>query len=118
MNVEQIREYCLKKKGVTEEFPFDEETLVFKVLGKIFLLVSLDSIPLQFNVKCDPEVAIELRERYESVEPGYHMNKKHWNTVIIDGSVSEKMILDWIEDSYNLVVAGLKKSDQQKLKSY
>ena len=115
MNVEQIREYCLKKEGVTEEFPFDEETLVFKVIGKIFLLVSLDSIPLQFNFKCNPEVAIEIREKYESVVPGYHMNKKHWNTVIIDGSVSEKMILDWIEDSYGLVVAGLKKSDKKKL---
>ena len=109
LNVEQIREYCLRKKGVTEEFPFDEETLVFKVAGKIFLLVSLDSIPLQFNVKCDPEVATDLRERYESVEPGYHMNKKHWNTVIIDGSVPDKIILDWINDSYSLVIAGLKK---------
>ena len=118
MNVEQIREYCLKKKGVTEEFPFDEETLVFKVLGKIFLLVSLDSIPLQFNVKCDPEVAIELRERYESVEPGYHMNKKHWNTVIIDGFVPDKIILKWIDNSYDLVVGGLKKADQKKLKGH
>jgi predicted DNA-binding protein (MmcQ/YjbR family) len=85
MNIEQIREYCLKKKGVTEEFPFDEETLVFKVMGKIFILASLDSIPLQFNLKCDPEKAIELREEYEAVQPGYHMNKRHWNTVIIDG---------------------------------
>lgn len=116
LNVEHIREYCLKKKGVTEEFPFDEETLVFKVAGKIFLLVSLDSIPLQFNVKCDPEVATDLRERYESVEPGYHMNKKHWNTVIIDGSVPDKIILEWINDSYSLVIAGLKKTDQKKLK--
>ena len=118
LNVEHIREYCLKKKGVTEEFPFDEETLVFKVIGKIFLLVSLDSIPLQFNIKCDPEVAIELRERYKSVEPGYHMNKKHWNTVIIDGSVSQKMILEWIDDSYSLVITGLKKSDKKKLIDY
>jgi predicted DNA-binding protein (MmcQ/YjbR family) len=118
LNVEQIREYCLKKKGVTEEFPFDEETLVFKVLGKIFLLVSLDSIPLQFNVKCDPEVAIELRERYESVEPGYHMNKKHWNTVIIDEFVPDKIILKWIDSSYDLVIGGLKKADQKKLKGH
>ena len=118
MNVEQIREYCLKKEGVTEEFPFDEETLVFKVIGKIFLLVSLDSLPLQFNVKCDPEVAIELRERYESVEPGYHMNKKHWNTVIIDGFVPDKIILKWIDNSYDLVVGGLKKADQKKLKGH
>lgn len=111
MNIEQIREYCLKKKGVTEEFPFDEETLVFKVAGKIFLLASLESIPLQINLKCDPEIAIELREEYKSVQPGYHMNKKHWNTIIIDGSVPAKLVFEWINDSYNLVVAGLKKSD-------
>jgi predicted DNA-binding protein (MmcQ/YjbR family) len=116
MNIDQIREYCLKKKGVTEEFPFDEETLVFKVAGKIFLLASLESIPLQINLKCDPEKAIELREEYESVQPGYHMNKKHWNTIIIDGSVPAKLVLEWINDSYNLVVAGLKKSDARFLK--
>jgi predicted DNA-binding protein (MmcQ/YjbR family) len=116
MNIEQIREYCLKKKGVTEEFPFDEETLVFKVVGKIFLLASLESIPLQINLKCDPEKAIELREEFESVQPGYHMNKKHWNTIIIDGTVPAKKILEWIDHSYNLVVSGLKKSDLKKLK--
>lgn len=116
MNIEQIREYCLKKKGATEEFPFDEETLVFKVIGKIFLLTSLDSIPLQINLKCDPEKAINLREEYEAVQPGYHMNKRHWNTVTIDGSVPLLMIKEWIDDSYNLVSAGLKKSDLKKLK--
>ena len=116
MNIEQIREYCIKKKGVTEEFPFDEETLVFKVAGKIFLLASLESIPLQINLKCDPEKAIELREEFESVQPGYHMNKKHWNTIILDGTVPAKKILEWIDDSYNLVVSGLKKSDLKKLK--
>jgi predicted DNA-binding protein (MmcQ/YjbR family) len=115
MNIEQIREYCLKKKGVTEEFPFDEETLVFKVMGKIFILASLDSIPLQVNLKCDPEKAIELREEYEAVQPGYHMNKRHWNTVIIDGSIPNKKILGWIDYSYNLVAAGLKKADREKL---
>ena len=116
MNIEQIREHCLKKKGVTEDFPFDEETLVFKVAGKIFLLASLESIPLQINLKCDPEKAFELREEYEAVQPGYHMNKKHWNTIIIDGSVSIRKIYEWIDDSYNLVVAGLNKSDLKKLK--
>ena len=116
MNIEQIREYCIKKKGVTEEFPFDEETLVFKVAGKIFLLASLESIPLQINLKCDPEKAIELREEFESVQPGYHMNKKQWNTIILDGTVPAKKILEWIDDSYNLVVSGLKKSDLKKLK--
>ena len=116
MNIEQIREQCIKKKGVTEEFPFDEETLVFKVSGKIFLLASLESIPLQVNLKCDPEKGVELREEYESVQPGYHMNKKHWNTIIIDGSVSIRKISEWIEDSYNLVLSGLKKSELKKLK--
>jgi predicted DNA-binding protein (MmcQ/YjbR family) len=117
MNMEQIREYCIRKKGVTEEFPFDEETLVFKIVGKIFLLASLESIPLQINLKCDPEKAIELREEYEAVQPGYHMNKKHWNTIILDGTVPAKKILEWIDDSYNLVVSGLKKSDLKKLKN-
>ena len=116
MNIEQIREHCLKKKNVTEEFPFDEETLVFKVAGKIFLLASLESIPLQINLKCDPERAFELREEYEVVQPGHHMNKKHWNTIIIDGSVSIRKIFEWIDDSYNLVVAVLKKSELKRLK--
>ncbi|MCU0365002.1 MAG: MmcQ/YjbR family DNA-binding protein [Ignavibacteriaceae bacterium] len=117
MNIEQIRVYCLKKKGVTEEFPFDEETLVFKIMGKIFLLASLESVPLQINLKCDPEKAVELREEYEVVQPGYHMNKKHWNTIIINGSISTGQIFEWIDDSYNLVLAGLSKSDLKKLKN-
>jgi predicted DNA-binding protein (MmcQ/YjbR family) len=116
MNIEQIREHCLKKKSVTEEFPFDEETLVFKVAGKIFLLASLESIPLQINLKCDPEKAIELREEYEAVQPGFHMNKKHWNTIIIDGSISIRKIFEWIDESYYLVVSGLKKSEFKKIK--
>jgi len=113
MNIEQIREHCLKKKGVTEEFPFDEETLVFKVAGKIFLLASLEAIPLQINIKCDPEKAIELREEYDSVLPGYHMNKKHWNTIIIDGTVPTSNLFEWIDDSYSLVISGLKKSERK-----
>jgi predicted DNA-binding protein (MmcQ/YjbR family) len=113
MNIEQIREHCLKKKGVTEEFPFDEETLVFKVAGKIFLLASLEAIPLQINIKCDPEKAIELREEYDSVLPGYHMNKKHWNTIIIDGTIPTRNLFEWIDDSYSLVIAGLKKSERK-----
>ena len=116
MNIEQIREYCLRKKGVTEEFPFDEETLVFKVMSKIFILASLDSIPLQINLKCDPGKVVELREEYEAVQPGYHMNKKHWNTIIIDGSIPNKKILEWIDHSYNLVAKGLRKTDQERLK--
>jgi len=113
MNIEQIREYCLKKKGVTEEFPFDEETLVFKVAGKIFLLASLEAIPLQINLKCDPGKAIELREEYDSVQPGYHMNKKHWNTIAIDGTIANSELFEWIDDSYSLVIAGLKKSERK-----
>ena len=116
MNIEQIREFCLNKKGVTEEFPFDEETLVFKVVGKIFLLASLEAIPLQINLKCDPEKAINLREEYESVQPGYHMNKKHWNTIIIEETIPNAKLFEWIDESYNLVVAGLKKSDIKSLK--
>ena len=115
MNIEEIREYCLSKKGVTEDFPFDDETLVLKVIGKMFVLISLEKIPLQLNVKCDPEEAIELREKYESVLPGYHMNKKHWNTIIIDGSVHSKEIKNWIDNSYTLVIQGLKKSDREEL---
>lgn len=116
MNIELIREYCLKKKGVTEEFPFDEETLVFKVMEKIFLLASLESYPLQINLKCDPEKAIELREEYDAVQPGYHMNKKHWNTVVLDGSVPALKIRGWIDDSYNIVSAGLKRSELRMLR--
>jgi len=116
MNIEQIREHCLKKKGVTEEFPFDEETPVFKVMGKIFLLASLEKIPLQINLKCDPEFAVELRERYDTVLPGYHMNKKHWNTVTIDNSISPKEVLEWIDHSYELVVNSLSKKLGDKLK--
>jgi len=115
MNIEQIREHCLKKKGVTEEFPFNEDTLVFKVAGKIFLLASLETIPLQINLKCDPEKAIELREEYDSVQPGYHMNKKHWNTIIIEGTIPINKIFDWIDDSYLLVVAGLNKNERKML---
>ena len=103
MDIETLREYCLAKKAVTESFPFGEDTLVFKVLNKMFLLVSLSANPLQFNVKCDPDKAIELREQYDTVQPGYHMNKKHWNTVIADGTLSKKQIIELVDHSYNLV---------------
>ncbi|MBS1774423.1 MAG: MmcQ/YjbR family DNA-binding protein [Bacteroidetes bacterium] len=104
MNIETIREYAISLSDVTESFPFGEETLVFKVNGKIFLLLSLDTDIPQFNVKCDPEKALELREQYTSVLPGYHMNKKHWNTIIVDGSLTGKQIKEMIQHSYNLVV--------------
>jgi predicted DNA-binding protein (MmcQ/YjbR family) len=104
MNIETIREYILQKPDVTEGFPFGEDTLVFKVKDKIFFLTGLDSSPLRFNVKCDPDKAIQLREEYpETIQPGFHMNKKHWNTVIIDGRLSAKQLKEMIDDSYELV---------------
>ncbi|MBL0339711.1 MAG: MmcQ/YjbR family DNA-binding protein [Bacteroidetes bacterium] len=114
MNIEELRSYCLSKKGVTESFPFDEDTLVFKVMGKMFCLTSI-SEPDSINLKCEPEKAIELREQYPCVQPGYHMNKKMWNTVEIDGSISKKLLKDWIDHSYNEVVAGLPKKLQIEL---
>ena len=103
MNIETLREYCLDKPGSEEGFPFGEDTLVFKVNGKIFLLAGLGNDPLQFNVKCNPDMALELREQYSCVQPGYHMNKKHWNTIMPDGSVSDNVLKEWIDESYNLV---------------
>lgn len=102
MNVESLREYCISKMNVTESFPFGEDTLVFKAQGKIFALVNLGG-DLSINLKCEPAYAIELRERYPSVTPGYHMNKKHWNTVQIDGSVPDREIFSWIDHSYDRV---------------
>jgi len=115
MNIESLRTYCLKKKGVTEEFPFGPDTLVFKVKGKVFLLTSLDSETFRFNVKCDPDKAIELRERYYAIQPGYHMNKKHWNTVIVDGRLSQQLLREMIDDSYELVVQSLPKKTREGL---
>lgn len=108
MDIEQLWQYCKLKPGAEEGFPFGPDTLVFKVNGKIFFLASLDKQPLQFNVKCDPEKALELREQYTGVLPGYHMNKKLWNTVIVDGSIPTHQLLDFIDDSYKLVSRGKK----------
>ena len=115
MDIEFFRNYCLSKKGVTEEFPFDEQTLVFKVMGKMFALTNVDTF-VSINLKCEPEKAVELREQYEGVRPGYHMNKKHWNTVLIDGSISNKLLKEWIDDSYNLVADSLTKKLQEELR--
>ena len=114
MNLEVFRADCLAKKGVTEEMPFGEETLVYKVMGKMFALTDI-TVFSSINLKADPEKAIELRERYESILPGYHMNKKHWNTVLIDGSLPEKLIWEQVDESYNLVVAGLTKKSKSAL---
>jgi predicted DNA-binding protein (MmcQ/YjbR family) len=116
MNVEMISEYCLSKKGVVENFPFDEETLVFKVGGKMFALIPLEKIPLQINLKCDPEKAMELREQYEDVQPGWHMSKTYWNTILLDGNIRWSDLKEWIDHSYDEVVEGLKKSEREKLK--
>lgn len=109
MDIEQLRDYCIEKPHAEECFPFGPDTLVFKVNGKIFLLASLNKQPLQFNVKCDPEKAIELREQYAAVLPGYHMNKKWWNTVIIDGTLTSHQIKEFVDDSYQLVIKAKKK---------
>jgi predicted DNA-binding protein (MmcQ/YjbR family) len=105
MDIESLRDYCLAKNDVTESFPFGDDTLVFKHHGKIFALANLEG-DLSINLKCDPVTAIDLRERYLSVTPGYHMNKKHWNTVIIDGTIPDREIFSWIDHSYNLVGVG------------
>lgn len=117
MNLEDIREYCLSKKGVEEGFPFGGDTLVFKVMGKMFLLSGIDSQPVQFNAKCNPEKAIELRENFSCVLPGYHMNKQHWNTIICDGRATEKQLKEWIDDSYDLVAASLTKKLKTELEN-
>jgi len=115
MNLEFFRTYCLAKKGATESLPFGEDTLVFKVGNKIFALTDFESQPMSFNVKCDPEMAAELRAQYPCVQPGYHMNTKHWNTIIADGSVTDQQLQQWIDHSYELVVKSLTKAQQQEL---
>lgn len=116
MNIEDLRDYCLAKPGVTEGLPFGEDTLVFKVGEKLFLLTSI-SDPTHFNVKCDPELAAELRERHAEVRPGYHMNKRHWNTVRSDGSLTRKQLCDMIDHSYDLVFKSLPKKVQEDIAS-
>lgn len=109
MNIEDIRDYCLSKKGATESFPFDEDTLVFKAGGKMFLLMSISSNPVDISVKCQPERAVELRETYSSIYPAFHMNKTHWNSVRCDNSIPRKLILEIIDNSYTLIVNSLPK---------
>jgi predicted DNA-binding protein (MmcQ/YjbR family) len=115
MNAESLRTHCLAKTGAEESQPFGPENLVYKVGGKMFLLISLSDVPLQFNAKCDPDVAIELREQHACVLPGYHMNKRHWNTIVVDGTVSDKTLLQWVDDSYNLVYESLPKKIKAEL---
>ena len=111
MNIEELRDYCISKPAVIESFPFDESTLVFKVAGKMFLLTDLIDA-FSMNIKNTPEKIIEFRELYPSVLPGYHMNKIHWNTVMIDGSISDNLLKQWIDESYNLIVAGFSRKEK------
>lgn len=117
MNIEELREACLSLPGTEEGFPFGETTLVFKVMGKMFALASLDTPELRFNLKCDPELAMELRETYPCVLPGYHMSKIHWNTIVVDGCASREEMLRWIRHSYDLVVLSLPKTTRETLLS-
>ncbi len=114
MNIESFRTYCLSFKGTEEGMPFGDHILVFKVMGKLFALTDIDAFE-SINLKCDPEEAMELRERYDAVIPGYHMSKKHWNTVIMDGSIPDALVKTWIEKSYRLVVSSLTKKVQAEL---
>jgi len=115
MDLAAFREYCLRRGGATEGTPFGETVLVFKVAGKIFALAALDEIPATVNLKCDPDLALELRDQYEQVQPGYHMNKKHWNTVEIDSGVPEAELRKMIVHSYDLVVRALPKAQRDQL---
>jgi predicted DNA-binding protein (MmcQ/YjbR family) len=116
VNIEAFRSYCLAKKGVTEEFPFGEDVLVYKVMGKMFALTDLSTFS-SVNLKVDPEQGADLQEKYPSVQPGYHMNKKHWITVLMDGSISDKLLKSWVDNSYQLVVSGLTKKQKTALES-
>jgi predicted DNA-binding protein (MmcQ/YjbR family) len=113
MNAESFRAYCLSKPAATEGTPFGPEDIVFKVAGKMFAILALEEVPPRVNLKCDPDLALELRDRYEQVEPGYHMNKKHWNTVVLDGAIPERQVRKMIDHSYELVVQSLPKAKRQ-----
>ena len=115
MNIEEFREYCLSKKGVEETFPFGEETLVYKVMGKMFALAGLDESEFTANLKCDPARAIELREEHPEIRPGWHMNKKHWNTVEFETGLADRFLCELVDHSYELVVQGLPKKVREEL---
>ncbi|WP_329905185.1 MmcQ/YjbR family DNA-binding protein [Porphyromonas pogonae] len=117
MDIEQLREACISLPHVEETFPFDEVTLVFKVGGKMFALTPLDTPEHSVSLKCDPDYALELRDRYESVRSAFHMNKKHWNNIILNGDVPDKLLLELIRHSYDRVVEGLTRKEKEKIKS-
>ncbi len=115
ITLEEIRNHCLKKEKVTEDLPFDVSTLAFRIGGKIFLLTDIDAEILSINLKCDPQKAIELRDNYPEIRPGYHMNKRHWNTVLCEGNLPRTMILELIDHSYGLVLASLPRKLKQEI---
>jgi predicted DNA-binding protein (MmcQ/YjbR family) len=115
MDAKALRAWCLEQSGAAEEFPFGPETSVFKVARKIFAISALDRAPLQVSVKCEPELAVALRRSYPAIHPGYHLNKRHWNTITLDGSLRDQLVRDLIEDSYDLVVSGLPKRVREEL---
>lgn len=117
MNIEEVREYCLNKKGAYEDFPFGEDTMTFKVMEKIFAITGLNELEFRVNLKCDPEYAIELREEYSDIIPGWHMNKKHWNTVYFENGLDSSFLCSLIDHSYDLIVKKLKKKDREILEN-
>lgn len=117
MDVEEVRDYCIAKPGVTEGFPFNDTALVFKVMGKMFGLLDLSENSMGISLKCDPERAIELRERHSEVTPAYHFNKTHWNGINLEGGVGDDLLKEWIDHSYEIVVKGLKRADREALQS-
>ena len=115
MDATQLRAWCLRQPGAVEEFPFGPETSVFKVGGKLFAIAALDGTPLQVSVKCEPELAVGLREAHAAIRPGYHLNKRHWNTLTLDGSLSDQLVRDLVEDSYALIVSALPRRVREQL---
>jgi predicted DNA-binding protein (MmcQ/YjbR family) len=117
MEYEKLEHFLLRHKGALKEFPFGPEAAVFKVAGKMFALIAWTEEPLRINLKCEPDEADFLRTRFSAIVPGYHMNKKHWNTITLDGSIPEDLLLDFIDASYSLVVKGLTRAERQKLEA-
>jgi predicted DNA-binding protein (MmcQ/YjbR family) len=115
MDATELRAWCVGQSGAIEDFPFGPETSVFKVAGKMFALSALDRTPLAVSVKCDPDLAVALRDSYPAIRPGYHLNKRHWNTITLDGSLPDELVRDLIEDSYDLVVSALPKRTREQL---
>jgi predicted DNA-binding protein (MmcQ/YjbR family) len=115
MNLEEFRDYCLSRNGAVEDTPFGPETLVFKVMDKLFALTGINDDPITANLKCDPEWAVELRDQYKSINPGWHMSKKHWNTIALESELDDRFICELIDHSYELVVKGLSAAQKKKL---